>query len=117
MRCDGAPRASRSPRSRAHGQVTLRCSIPGCPHTVDRAAGGSRAVFAGREVYLCTSHTAQARGALVGAARGLKLEATRRFPGIALALEAATKFYRATQVPPDAAPVDEPIFVEAKVVR
>lgn len=97
--------------------MTQRCSIPGCSHVVDRTAGGARAVLAGREVFLCALHTTQARGAVVGAVRGLGAQARRKFPGVVLALEAATKFYRATQVVPESTPNDEPLVVEAKVIR
>lgn len=53
----------------------------------------------------------------MGAVRGLGAQARRKFPGVVLALEAATKFYRATQVVPESTPNDEPLVVEAKVIR
>lgn len=53
----------------------------------------------------------------MGAVRGLGAQARRKFPGVVLALVAATKFYRATQVVPESIPNDEPLVVEAKVIR
>jgi hypothetical protein len=94
-----------------------RCSMPLCPHPVDRAAGGARAVLAGREVFLCAMHRVQAQGALVGAAKGLASAFRQKFPGLAVAMDAAQKFHRASQLEPEPPEAAEPIFVEAKVVR
>lgn len=100
-------------------ELKPRCSMPLCPHPVDRNAGGARAVIGPREVYLCAIHRVQVRGAVLGAAKGLQAAFQQRFPALAVAVTAAVKFHKATQLEPVEGEVEpaEPIYIEAKVIR